>query len=45
MAWEKKHLGKFTVFLPLASLAAFVLLAGKSSESRNCLLLDVCPVS
>lgn len=45
MMEEKKYLGRFTIFLPLASLAAFVLLAGKSSEGRNCLLLDVCPVA
>ena len=42
---REKHLGKFTIFMPLASLAAFVSLDSKSSASGNCLFLYVCPVA
>lgn len=41
---REKHLGKFTIFMPLASLDAFVSLGSKSSAGGSCLLY-VCPVA
>lgn len=34
---KEKLLGRFPIFMPLASLAAFVPLGSESSAGRNCL--------
>lgn len=36
---REKHLGKITIFMPLASLAAFMSLGSKSSAGGNFLFL------